>query len=119
MAKTSKDAQSAPLLIKLTLESGKTVTVRQKKIKDELNLVKELGKNGESGAAFSMTLAIELIKLLIQKIDGKPVNRAQLEDLDSVFTEREFKQLVMHYQQEGGEVLGPPKVAFENDESSG
>jgi hypothetical protein len=79
---------------KVTLETGKTVYLRELKIKHQELAAKAAAHkaNGDNNLLYIL-LPKELMKLLICGIDEKEVRPMQLEQLDDLFTFREYAQL--------------------------
>lgn len=79
---------------KVTLFSGKEVVLRELKIKHSEQATM-LAANRAAGntQVLAMLMQKELIKLLIVSVNGQPVKPVQLEDLDSIFSIKEFAQL--------------------------
>jgi len=79
---------------KVTLSSKKVVLLRDIKIKHYELAMKAAGaKSGKNDLLAGFTSSTELMKMLIVQIDGKDVNKAQIENLDDLFTASEFRQL--------------------------
>lgn len=102
--------------VTLSLESGRTVTLRQGLIKDQMNAAALIDpthqKNNMAGA---LAVIYQLVRLRIVKIDGKPVKQSELSDLDSLFTPKEFKQIQKFMEEEEeSEDVKLPQVTFEN-----
>lgn len=98
---------------KLTLKSGKTVTVREFKIKHTEQAAELAGaRAGTNPALLQVLVQKEIVKLLIVEVNGKALTGAEKEDLDSVFTTREYGEVVKGIDEitEGGEKLGKPQI---------
>ena len=80
---------------KVILSTKKVVILRDMKIKYKNLAVQIAGKKvkGDNPAHLSSMMTDELAKLLILEIDGKPVDKAQVEDLDSLFSFVEYTQV--------------------------
>lgn len=82
---------------KVTLSSGKVVLLRDFKIRDQELAMQIAGRKAKDNAAYlGMLVQKELIKILLIQIDGKDIPKTAVEDLDSLFTISEYKQLVMY-----------------------
>ena len=72
----------------------KSVIFRESKISDNEKAIRlasaRMGKK-PSALLEQYIIHVELLKILIVQIDGKKVNRSQLEVLDTIFTNKEFK----------------------------
>lgn len=80
---------------KVTLSSGKIVHLREPKIKDqELATRSAAGRSGGDNAyVLATAIQKEMLKLLIVDVDGKKRSAAELEDLDSLFSYRDYFEL--------------------------
>lgn len=79
---------------KVTLSSGKVVLLRELQIKhQEMAALAVAQKANGNPAILSMLMQKEMLKQLIVSIDGKPINGAQLELLDTLFSFQEWMQL--------------------------
>lgn len=86
--------QGKALEQKLTLFSGKTVVLRELKIKhQELAAMAAAPKANGNNSILTMLMQKELIKLLIVKVNDKSLKLIELEDLDNLFTFKEYTQL--------------------------
>lgn len=93
---------------KITLATGKTVVMRQMKIKDYHNAAGVAGVRAAGNTALmSMTMQDEILKNLIEKINDKPVPVAEKEDLDSLFEVGEYHQLQKHVEEALGKNAAP------------
>jgi len=79
---------------KVTLSSKKVVLLRDIKIKHYELAMKAAGaKSGKNELLAGFTSSVELMKMLLVQIDGKDITKAQIENLDELFTAAEFRQL--------------------------
>jgi hypothetical protein len=79
---------------KVTLSSGKVILLRELKIRHQEMAVKAASPNaGGDANLLSLLAQKELLKQLIMQINGQPVKAVQLEDLDSLFSFREYAEL--------------------------
>lgn len=86
--------QRKELASKVILSTGKEVIFREYKIKhQELAVMAAAPRAGDNQFLLMQIAGKELIKLLIMQINGKDVRPIELEDLDSVFTAKEYSQL--------------------------
>jgi hypothetical protein len=82
------------LLQKVTLFSGKTVTLREIKVRhQEQAAMLAAPKSNGNNQILTMIMQKELLKLLIVAVDDQPVKSIQLEDMDSLFSFKEVAQL--------------------------
>lgn len=94
------------MVSKVTLGTGKIVLMREFKLKHQELAIKSVGKRaGDNQALLSMMVQKEIVKMLICNINDKDVSHKDLEDLDSVFTFREYQQVLkfLEMQMGGGE----------------
>jgi len=94
---------------KVTLDTKKVVLLRDFKIKHQ-KLAAQAASQAAGGdvTLLSMFMADEILKILIFQVDGKQPAKADLEDLDSLFTNAEYNQLLLVVQQfQGGDVQAP------------
>lgn len=67
------------------------VLIREMKIRDQKLALQAVGNRAGDNKFLLMTmLQEELLKMLLHSVDGKPVNQAQLTDLDSLFNIKEY-----------------------------
>ena len=79
---------------KVTLSSGKTVLLREMKIKHQNLAAKACGqKAGDNQLLLATLMQQELIKILLVSVNEEKVDPKQLESLDEMFTYTEFMQL--------------------------
>lgn len=79
---------------KVKLSTGKEVLLRQIKIKDQELAAKAASRTGED-SKYGMAIAMqrELIKILLVQVDGKQLKASEKEDLDSLFSYKEYMQV--------------------------
>jgi len=113
--------QSTGALLTYNLKSGKTVSLRPKKIGDSLEAMEALGEGApQHPITFSLYAAMEMARRRIIQIDGKPVSGKDLMDLDAVFTPEEFDEVleIIGGRGKGKEAVNPTVVKFENSSGS-
>lgn len=95
-------------LTKITLTTGKTITIRNMLIADYRNAAVAAGKmGGTDQLSLTMNMGIELAKILIVDVDGRKLSSLEKENLDSLFTINEFvavNKLVSSFLEEAGTV---------------
>lgn len=85
---------SEVLVHKVTLGSGKIVLIKDPKIKHQEMAARAAGNTAKDSQLMqALSMKKELLKMLIVKIDDTEPTKVQLEDLDSLFTLREYGQL--------------------------
>jgi hypothetical protein len=98
--------------IRITLSTGKVVLMRIPKIKHQEQAMRVVGKSaGDNNNLFQFMTGIELMKLLIAKINDKDMKYQDMTNLDDHFTNREIKEMglaVQEYTKEGDDFL--PKI---------
>ena len=88
---------------KVTLSSGKVVLLQDFKIKHQRLAAQSAGsKSGDNPNVMGVVMLEELVKLLVVKVNDQPVEKSSLEDLDSVFSYREYSEI----QQVVGQMMG-------------
>lgn len=90
--------------VKVTLSTGKEVLLRKLQIR-HIQMA-ERASGGNQGMAF----AVEVLKQLIIKVDGKAPKPVELEDLDGLFEVDEFVQLGSVVGKFAGGATQEPKV---------
>jgi len=106
-------------LLTYKLKSGKTVSLRPRKIGDSLEAMEALGENApQHPITFSLYAAMEMARRRIQQIDGKAVSGKDLLDLDAVFTPEEFEEILGIVGGGKGSAVNPTGVKFENSSGS-
>jgi hypothetical protein len=85
-----------PTQYKIKLQSGKIVVLREPLIKDQEHAAMAASPraNGDS-TVLQVLMQGELMKLLIVSVDGKVPSAQQKEQLDGLFTLKEYTQLAM------------------------
>ena len=92
---SKKQVSSNEIMVhKVVLSSGKEVLLRDMQIKYQRMAMQAVGKRGEGNSALLGTMAVEeVIKTLIVQIDGQEISAKDKEDLDSLFSFAEFRQI--------------------------
>ena len=93
----------AKTVVKVTLSSGKVVLLNEMKISHQELAAQEVAAkaNGDSNLLqFFMQKA--LVKMLIVRINDKPISKADLENLDDLLNVQEYSQVTKVM----GELLG-------------
>ena len=84
----------AQMVHKVTLSSDKVVLLREMKIKDQRMAARAAGAtSGDNINVMGVGMAEEILKLLIVQINDAAPPKAQLEDLDSLFSYKEYQEL--------------------------
>jgi phage FluMu protein gp41 len=106
-----KDQTASKITVKLS--TGKTVTLRAKKISDSLEAAEALGENAsQHPMTYSLQVGQELARRSIVAINDKPISGKDLLDLDSHFSVEEFGEVL---EAVGGKRQARPTGAkFEN-----
>lgn len=78
---------------KFVLPTGKIIFLKEMKIADTQLAAKMAGKKVTSGNNLEMGIALqtELIKLLLVQVDDKTLTHADKNNLDDLFTMKEFR----------------------------
>lgn len=80
---------------KVVLTGGKTVLLRELKMKHQNLALQAVGAKGKDNQMLTGSLMIqELIKILIVQIDGKTPKASELENLDEIFSYKQIQQLM-------------------------
>lgn len=103
-----KENQAPEAVHKVTLSSGKVVLVREMKIKYQDLAMKAVGKKADDNQMlFASLMQKELMKILILQIEGKTIDKAEIENLDDLFSFQEYTQMSQFMNQVmGGGSLG-------------
>jgi len=90
---------------KLTLSTGKVVLVREPKIRDQELAAQLAGAKAgnDNNLAAAMLWQKELAKLLLMKINDKDLTSAEKENLDDLFSLREYSEVSMALKQVVGD----------------
>lgn len=79
---------------KITLSTKKVVYLRPFKMKDQETAIKIAGpKSGDNNHLFGLYMQQELVKNLLVQVDEKQLSASDREDLDSLFTPKEYQQV--------------------------
>ena len=79
---------------KVTLSTKKEVLLREFKIKHQRLAAQSAGgKSGDNMNVLGVTMAEEILKLLLVQINGVTPLASALEDLDSLFSYQEYSEL--------------------------
>ncbi len=99
--------------ITIKLSTGKTVTLRPKKISDSLEAAEALGENAsQHPMTYSLQVGQELARRSIVAVDGKEVKGKDLLDLDAHFNVEEFGEVLEAVA--GKKQVRPTGAKFEN-----
>lgn len=100
----STDNANAEVVHKVTLSSKKIVLLRDPLIK-HTGIATQAAAPRANGDphVLGMLAQQELLKLLVVQVDGKSPSRSDLENLDKMFTLKEFNQLQKVLQKLGGD----------------
>ena len=80
--------------IKVVLSGGKTVLLREMKLKYQNLALQAIGSKGKDNQLLAGAMMVqELIKILIIKVDDAEIKKTQLESLDEVFSFKQIQQL--------------------------
>lgn len=97
---------------KVTLSSKKVVLIRELKIKHQTLASKAVGNRaGDNSLLMGTLMSQELLKILLISIDNVPVEPAQLEDLDGMFTFVEYQQVTKFI----GRLMGGDEGEFQTE----
>ena len=97
----------------ITLKSGKTVSLRPKKISDSLDAAEALGDQAsQHPMTYSLQVAQELARRSVVAINGKAVSPKDLLDLDAHFSVEEFGEVLEAVA--GKTQVRPTGAKFEN-----
>lgn len=81
---------------KVTLGSGKTVMLRDPRIKDQELAIQAASTTvgSDNQVVLAVGMQKELLKMLLVQVNDKKLEVAQKEDLDSLFSYMEYNQLL-------------------------
>lgn len=83
------------MVTKVTLSTGKSVLLREPKIKDtDLAAQSAAPRSGGDVNVLQYLAQKEMLKALIVAINDKAVSPKEVEDLDSIFSVKEYSQLL-------------------------
>lgn len=99
-------------MTKATLSSGKQVVLRKLTVGLRRQAVEAAGKTaGTNQALLGLDTQDEMIKILLHSIDGKKVNRAELETtMDDQFSMDEYNELMLVLEDVAGTQVKKPKL---------
>lgn len=99
---------------KATLSSGKIVYLRDMKIEDQELAATAAGSRvqGDNQIATALVMGKELLKILLVQVNDKKLSGSEKEDLNSLFTYREYQEVssVVGEIAGGGESVGKPQI---------
>lgn len=109
-----QESESKQALHRFTLFSGKTVTLREPKIFHTRSAAQVAGKKaGENQAFLNALMQEEVVKLLVVHVNDERLKESQKENLDSIFSVKEYSQVLQAVQMLGGEEVGKPTMEIE------
>ena len=101
-------------LCKFTLFTKKTVTLREVKLHHTRTASQLAGKKaGDNQAYLGILMQEEMCRLLVVHIDDEIVSAAQKENLDNLFSVKEYNQVLTAIQKMGGDEVGEPVLAID------
>jgi len=90
-------------VFKVTLGTGKVVLIRELQIKHQELAAKAAAPSaGDNAMLLAMAMQKEIIKMLLVEIDGKALSANEKENLDKLFTYKEYQQIQKVVQEIGG-----------------
>lgn len=90
----AKDNSATVQVHKVTLSTGKIVHLKDPKIRHQELAMKAIGdKAGSNQAYMGILIQKELVKILLYQVDGKKPSGIELENLDELFSLKEYSQL--------------------------
>lgn len=99
----------------LELESGKKVVLKEFKIKTKNLAAKNVFAKGITGQEAEAAVQDEILKLLLDSVDGKQPSGVEREDLDQMLSFQEYQQIMMAVQDLLGAGLKKPNVKVLTD----
>jgi DNA transposition AAA+ family ATPase len=93
---------------KFTLSSGKVIYLREPRIEDTENAAQVAGKkaSAENQAHLMILIQKEMLKSLLVKVDEKELKLVDKEDLNKLFTYKEYGQALKALQMITGDEAG-------------
>lgn len=86
-------AESTPA-IKVILGTGKTVLLREPKIRDQETAMQIAAPRAKDSPMLMVSYAQkEMLKMLLAQVDGRTLTKLETEQLDSLFSLAEYNQL--------------------------
>lgn len=106
--------QKTEALYQFTLSSKKVIKLREPKIGHSRTAAQVAGKKaGDNNAYLQMLIQEEIAKLLIVEVDGKILSAIEKENLDNLFSIKEYSQVLQAIQMIGGEDEGKPVMVID------
>lgn len=91
-----KESAEKPInAYKITLSTKRVVLLRELKLKDQNLATKMLGQRKMNQAEMHLAIQENLIKILLMEIDGVKLDHKAKENLDDLFSVKEYGQLVL------------------------
>ena len=99
---------------KVTLPTKKTIILREPKISDTRVASQVAGKKAKDNQAYlGVCMQEELVKLLLVEVDGKVLSAVEKEQIDSIFSLKEYGWVLKAVQQiTGDEEEGELQMEF-------
>jgi hypothetical protein len=98
---------------KVVLSSQKEVVLREPKIGDLETAAQVAGKGGgDNTALMGMKLQKELVKALLVQVDGRNLTLQEKEQLDKLFSLKEYQQVIKVVQQITSDEGNEPTIEF-------
>jgi hypothetical protein len=100
---------------KVTLTTGKVILMREPKIEDTEKVAQIAGKKAgtENNAHLSILIQKEMLKLLLQNVNGKDLTLSEKEQLDKLLDFKEYQQALKVMGQLIGDDSGnEPQIEF-------
>lgn len=99
---------SDALLIKATLSTKRVVIMRQFTMKHQRTATEIAGNRAQGNQALlGMVMQEELLKLMLQSIDGQAVSGPKKENLDALVTPHEYRELMKVIESQIGNATTP------------
>lgn len=112
-----ENEENNDFLVQMTLSTGKKVVMAEPMVGDQDKAIERVALKGvDNATALSVMSQTELLKILLRGIDGKKVKGADRENLKTLFTHKEYMEVMAGM----GELLGKPeKPQMEHVSASG
>jgi len=105
---------AAEPLYKFTLTTGMEICLREPKIAHTRLASQVAGKKaGDNQAHLSVLVQEEIVKQLLVKVNGSELRAMEKENLDGLFSLKEYNQVLKSVQMIGGDEVGEPVMATE------